>query len=146
MHTILRTFPRLSALLLGLSLVSLTTGCDKSTVLNWSGSIKKSHMNCNFRGMDIWEGGGGTVESVDVHCYFDSSAGGGEHPYVLVHVSGCSPYRINGPLHGDAPLVNLSCVGDPFSNVGFQACQTHGGPLPDDCTKPTDWYDLSKYD
>ena len=118
-------------------------GCDKATLLNWSGSIKKSAMNCNFRGMDIWEGGSGTVESVDVHCYFNSSAGGGEHPYVLVHVSGCSPYRINGPLKGDAPLVNLSCVGDPFADVGFQACQTHGGPLPDDCTKPTKWYDLS---
>lgn len=133
-------------LMLGAVLVLLATACDKETVLNWKGSIKKSHMNCNFRGIDIWEGGGGTVLSVDVHCYFNSTAGGGEHPYVRVHVSGCEAHRIDGPLKGDAPLVNISCVGDPFYYVGFQACQTRGGPFPDDCTKPVDAYDLRNYD
>lgn len=116
------------------------TACDKKTVVHWERSIKSSTVSCNFRGKDIWEGGGGTVLSVDVHCSFSSTAGGGEHPYALVYVSGCSAYRING-MNGDEPAVNLSCVGDPFYDVGFRACQTHGGPLPDDCTDK-DEYDL----
>jgi len=121
----------------------LATACDKQQMDTWRGSIKKSSMSCNFRGKDVWPGGGGTVQNVDVHCYFQSTAGGGEHPYALVHVSGCSPYRINGS-DGSDTFVNLSCVGDPFGDLGFQACQTHGGPLPDDCTD-TDWYDLRDY-
>ncbi len=119
------------------------TSCDKQTADTWTRSIKSSDMSCNFRGIDVWPEG--YVRQVDVHCYFHSTAGGGEHPYVLVYVSGCSPYRINGGASGDTPLVRLSCVGDPFYDLGFKACQTHGGPLPDDCTDPQDHYDLRNY-
>ena len=67
----------------------------------------------------------------------DSAPGNRDRPYVQVRLEGCDDWqRLD---HDDGPdavmiLTRLAPCGGLPSALQWQVCQTHGGPLPDDCT------------
>lgn len=54
-----------------------------------------------------------------------------EHLYLLLAVDGCQN-RYDG-VNGTQVNQTLTCTGDGIYTAGVRLCQTHGGPLPDDC-------------
>ena len=112
------------------------TGCEKTTpTYSFSGSIKKSSVACTFYGV-YGKAGFTKPDSIKTTCSFSSTAGGGEHPYVIQDL-GCS-YRFNGQ-DGQTLSYQTDCLGDGIYGVSYRVCQTHGGPLPDDCGDATNY-------
>lgn len=110
-------------------IVLALVGCEKSTpTYSWSGSIKKSQASCTFRG--VYLSSLRSPTKVYTTCTFASTAGGGEHPYVIQGI-GCQ-YRFNGQ-NGETHSYVTDCNGDGIPALSMQLCQTRGGPFPDDC-------------
>jgi hypothetical protein len=65
----------------------------------------------------------------------DASPGNRDRPYVQLRLDGCDWKRLDHD-DGSEPVVStaglLPCDPEP-ETLTWQVCQTHGGPLPDDC-------------
>ncbi len=102
--------------------------------LSFSEDIKATSARCESDGpleaQDVAVG-------FDLRCTMrDSAPGNTDRPYVQVRLEGCDDWqRLDHDDSADPVTVTTRlnpCAGGPDS-VQWQVCQTHGGPLPDDC-------------
>lgn len=66
----------------------------------------------------------------------DAAPGNRDRPYVQLRLEGCDDWTRLDHDDGDDPVVLTTWLrpcGEPPGSVQWQVCQTHGGPLPDDC-------------
>ena len=66
----------------------------------------------------------------------DDAPGNRDRPYVQVRIDGCDDWQRLDHDDGPDPVTitaRLAPCGTPVETLDWQVCQTHGGPLPDDC-------------
>lgn len=77
------------------------------------------------------------VRGFELTCtMIDAAPGNSDRPYVQVRLEDCDDWqRLD---HDDSPdpvtiTARLDPCGVTMGSLEWQVCQTHGGPLPDDC-------------
>ena len=71
----------------------------------------------------------------------DASPGNRDRPYVQLRLDGCDEWQRLDHDDGTEPVVltvRLEPCGPETGPLHWQVCQTHGGPLPDDCDDGTE--------
>lgn len=66
----------------------------------------------------------------------DAAPGNRDRPYVQLRLDGCEEWLRLDHDDGAEPVavtVRLEPCGPGDGTLDWQVCQTHGGPLPDDC-------------
>ncbi len=76
-------------------------------------------------------------DGLDLTCTMsDEKPGNGDHPYIQVRFDGCDDWERFDHDDGTDPVTiqtQVSPCGPESATLDWQVCQTHGGPLPDDC-------------
>lgn len=102
--------------------------------LGFAEDIKATSAGCEsegpLRGEDVAAG-------FDLTCTMaDAAPGNSDRPYVQVRLDGCDDWLRLDHDDGPGPVTITTrlepCAAVPGA-VQWQVCQTHGGPLPDDC-------------
>lgn len=125
------------ALVLGVAF-SVTWWRDRPATVGFAEDIKATSAECtsteSLRPGDAQHG-------LDLSCAMtDASPGNRDRPYVQVRLDGCDDWQRLDHDDGAEPVVitvDLEPCGTEPTDLQWQVCQTHGGPLPDDCDDGT---------
>lgn len=109
-------------------------GCrSEPEPLTFGGSIKQTVVECETeQPIGRQERNAG----VQLRCsLLDTRPSNSDRPYLRAWVDGCDETRVDGEDASDPVIVSVHVrpCGQAMSELHWQICQTHGGPLPDDC-------------